>query len=115
MKKVNYLALLLVAALFTMVGCKKSVEMSAVPEVNGVKVDFPTLQRTFDGAPPEIQQHVSDAIAGIRYGMYEKSLEALDKLSNDATVTADQKKVVSAMIESVKQLIAKAPPAPPAQ
>jgi hypothetical protein len=39
----------------------------------------------------------------------------LDKLENDANVKDDQKKVVNEMIESVKQLMAKAPPAAPSQ
>ena len=114
MKKVNSVALLLVVAFITVVGCKKS-QTAAVPQVNGVQVDFPTLQRTFDGAPPEIQQNVSATIQGVRYGMYDKSLEALDKLANDPNVTADQKKVVNAMIESVKQLMTKASAAAPSQ
>jgi hypothetical protein len=96
-------------------GCKKNAEGPGIPEIDGVKVDFPKLQHTFDGAGPEIQQNVSETIQGIRYRMYEKSLEALDKLANDANVNDQQKKVVNEMIESVKQLIAKAPPAPAGQ
>ena len=115
MKKLNYLCVALALFILGVAGCKKSAEGPGVPEINGVKVDFPKLQHTFDGAGPEIQQNVSETIQGIRYGMYEKSLEALDKLANDANVKEDQKKVVNEMIESVKQLMAKAPPAPPSQ
>jgi hypothetical protein len=115
MKKLNCLCVALGLALFGLAGCNKSVQGTAVPEINGVKVDFPKLQHTFDGAGPEIQQNVSETIQGIRYGMYEKSLEALDKLVNDPNVNDQQKKVVNEMIESVKQLMSKAPPAPPSQ
>jgi len=115
MKKLNYLCLALALLGLAAVGCKKNVEAPGVPEINGVKVDFPKLQHTFEGAGPEIQQNVSETIQGIRYGMYEKSLEALDKLSNDTNVNEQQKKVVSEMIEAVKQLLSKAPPAPPGQ
>jgi|SRR5690242_5793915 len=113
MKKFNCLCVALALTLLAVGGCKKSSDATIVPEINGVKVDFPKLQHTFDGASSEIQQNVSEAISGVRYGMYEKSLEALDKLANDPNVTADQKKVVNELIESVKQLLAKAPP--PAQ
>ncbi|HTL59063.1 MAG TPA: hypothetical protein VL361_25545 [Candidatus Limnocylindrales bacterium] len=113
MKKLNCLCVALALTLFAVGGCKKSADAPVVPEINGVKVDFPKLQHTFDNSSSEIQQNVSEAISGVRYGMYEKSLEALDKLANDPNVTADQKKVVNELIESVKQLLAKAPP--PAQ
>ena len=115
MKKLYCLSFALVLLGLAAAGCKKNVEGPGVPEINGVKVDFPKLQHIFDGAGPEIQQSVSETIQGIRYGMYEKSLEALDKLANDTTINDAQKKVVNDMIESVKQLMAKAPPAPPGQ
>jgi len=115
MKRLNYLCVALALFIMGVAGCKKNAEAPGIPEINGVKVDFPKLQHTFDNAGPEIQQNVSQTIQGIRYGMYEKSLEALDKLANDANVNDQQKKVVNEMIESVKQLVAKAPPAPPGQ
>ncbi|MGH7971793.1 MAG: hypothetical protein ACREIC_24030, partial [Limisphaerales bacterium] len=86
---------------------------AAVPEINGVKVDFPKLQKAFENATGEVQQHVSDAVQGVRYGMYDRSLEALDALSNEPSITPDQKKVVGELIDSMKQVVAKAPP--PAQ
>jgi len=91
-------------------GCSKAPPAAAVPEINGVKCDFPKLQKTFEASSSEIQQHVSESVQGVRYGMYDKSLEALDALANDPNVTADQKKVVSELIESMKQVISKAPP-----
>src|ERR1051326_9051702 len=102
--KIIHTALLLTVALLSSFGCHKSADTPAVPEINGVKVDFPKLQRTFDGSSSEIQQKVSDAVAGVRYGMYEKSLEALDSLATDPNVTEPQKKVVNELIESLKQL-----------
>jgi hypothetical protein len=115
MKKLNCLCVALAFVALAVAGCSKSAQAPAVPEINGVKVDFPKLQHTFESAGPEIQQNVSETIQGVRYGMYEKSLEALDKLANDSNVNAEQKKVVNELIESVKQLMAKAPPAPPSQ
>ena len=115
MKKLNCLCVALALVAGAVAGCNKQVQGTAVPEINGVKVDFPKFQHTFDGAGPDIQQNVSETIQGIRYGMYDKSLEALDKLVNDTNVNEEQKKVVNEMIESVKRLMAKAPPAPPSQ
>jgi len=113
MKLFNGWCAVLTIGLLGFAGCKKSQQVPASPIINGVKVDFPKLQRTFVGASPEIQRNVSEAVSGVRYGMYERSLEALDKLVNDSTITEDQKKVVTEMIESVKQLLAKAPPPAP--
>lgn len=115
MKKVNYLGLAVAFTIMAVAGCNKSAQPASVPEINGVKVDVSKLQRAFAGTSPEIQQSISDTVQGVRYGMYEKSLEALDKLANDSSVNAEQKKVVSELMESVKQLINKAPPPPPSQ
>jgi hypothetical protein len=116
MKVIKFCSALLILGLLAVGGCSKGPPTPAVPEINGVKCDFPKLQRTFDNSSGEIQQHVQEAIQGVRYGMYDRSLEALDALANDATVTADQKKVVNELIESMKQVIAKSPPpAAPAQ
>ncbi len=105
----SYCALLTLAWL-TAAGCTKADKTPPAPMINGVKADFPKLQRTFAAASPEIQKTVFDATSGVRYGMYEKSLEALDKLANDPSVTPEQKQVVNELIDAVKQLLAKSPP-----
>jgi hypothetical protein len=111
MKILRYgIGAVLALSLLAFVGCKKAETVAAVPEINGVKVDFPKLQHTFENASGEIQQHVSEAVQGVRYQMYDRSLEALDALSNDQSITADQKKVVTDLIEAMKQVIAKSPP-----
>ena len=64
MKKLNYLCVALALFILGVAGCKKSADAPGVPEINGVKVDFPKLQHTFDGAGPEIQQNVSEPSRG---------------------------------------------------
>ena len=113
MKKLSYWSAILAIGLFSFAGCNKTPPAAAVPEIEGVKVDFPKLQKTFESSSGEIQQHVSDAVQGVRYRMYDRSLEALDALANDPNVTADQKKVVTELIEAMKQVVAKAPPPAP--
>jgi len=92
-------------------GCGKK-QPTAPPayEINGVKVDVPKLQQAFAGSPPEIQADVNQTTLNLRYGMYEKSLMALDRLASNPGVNDSQKKVVNDLIEQMKQLIAKAGP-----
>jgi len=92
-------------------GCgKKQPTASPAYEINGVKVDVPKLQEAFAGSPPEIQADVNQTTRNLRYGMYEKSLMALDRLSTNPALNDTQKKVVNDVIEQMKQLIAKAGP-----
>src|SRR5437016_5887286 len=66
MKKLDYLCVAVALFALAVAGCKKNAEGTAVPEINGVKVDFPKFQHTFENATPEIQQGVSDTIQGVR-------------------------------------------------
>ena len=103
--------LVLSALLFVVGGCGKK-QPTAPPayEIKGVKVDVPKLQQAFAGSPPEIQADVNQTTLNLRYGMYEKSLMALDRLANNPAVNDTQKKVVNDLIEQMKQLIAKGGP-----
>ena len=97
--------------LLVVAGCgKKQPAASPAYEINGVKVDVPKLQEAFAGASPEIQADVNQTTLNLRYGMYEKSLMALDRLSSNPALNDTQKKVVNDLIEQMKQLIAKAGP-----
>jgi hypothetical protein len=95
-----------------LVNCSKSDSgAQAEPQdISGVKVDLPKLQMEFATAPQELQDSVHAATAGIRYGQYEKALQALDKLVNSPNLTDPQKKIVNTVIEQMKQVIAKAGP-----
>lgn len=112
----NWMALVLAAGLLTFSGCGKSEKLPTSQEVGGVSVDLPKLQAAFAGAPPDLLNEVQNVSFGLRYGDYMKSLAALDKLANNASITEAQKKVVNDVIEQVKKVMAaQAPAAAPAQ
>jgi hypothetical protein len=102
---------LVCAATLAFSGCGKKGGASAAAEpmdVAGVKVDFPKMKDAFQGAPPELNGLVNDAMSGVRYGLYDKTLMALDKLANTPTLTDPQKQAVNTVIEEMKQVVAKA-------
>ena len=102
---------LLMLLLLGVSGCGK--KQPAVPEpldVSGVKVNIPKLNQEFAAAAPEMQADVHEASSDLRYGQYEKSLQALDKLASNPALSDSQKKVVNEVIEQMKQVIAKAGP-----
>ena len=102
---------LLSLVLLSFVSCgKKAPEVPPAQDIAGVKVDLPKLQQVFADAPQPVQDQFHQATSGMRYGQYEKALQYLDKLLNDPAVTDAQKKVVSEVIEQMKQVIAKVGP-----
>jgi hypothetical protein len=94
------------------VGCGKkgADEQLAAMDISGVKVELPKLQQEFANAPQELQDPVHQVVASIRYGQYERALQSLDKLVNSQGLTDAQKKTVNAVIEQMKQVIAKVGP-----
>ena len=104
-------AFVLSVLLLGLAGCGKKKPVVQPPyEMSGVKVDVPKLQQAFVGAPPELQADVNQTALNLRYGMYEKSLQSLDRLINNPGLNDAQKKVVNDLIEQMKQLITKAGP-----
>jgi hypothetical protein len=99
-----------IAASLCCAGCSKknTVVPTAPYDVAGVKVDLPKLQAEFDNAAPELKAMAADAGSNVRYGLYVKALESLDKLSNSAGLSDSQKQTVNTVIEQLKQVVAKA-------
>jgi hypothetical protein len=110
MRTINLMLGVVAVTLLTAVGCGKS-ETPPAPQMQGVTVDIPKLTQAFENATPEIKSTVTAVGFNVRYGKYEDSLMALDKLVNDPNVTEAQKKVCNQLIEEVKQLANAAPPA----
>jgi hypothetical protein len=110
------LGLLLVGALFALPGCGKkggNIDTDNPPMVvEGVNVDVPKLIKTLESATPEQQASARNLQMAFRYRQYEKALMEIDKLANDATLNEEQKSVATNVLEQVKQVVAKAPPAP---
>ena len=104
--------LLIVAALCAFQGCKKEQVTPQPMEIQGVKVELYKLDQAFTNAPLEIAEVKNDAIQNIRYGLHEKAFMALDKLASNPGLTDQQKKAVNEIIDQMKQVVAKSPPAP---
>ena len=98
---------LLAAGVVAFAACKKSDTVHPTM-VDGVQLDTAKFAQVFDGAPPELHRAVFDISLNIRYSKYVQALEGLDKLSNDSTLNAEQKKTVSLLLDQVKQLATKA-------
>jgi hypothetical protein len=107
---VGLLSLALLSVWFVGCGKKESDAQMTAMDIGGVKVDIPKLQQEFANAPQELQDPVHQAVASVRYGQYERALQALDKLVNSPGLTDAQKKVVNGVIEQMKQVIAKIGP-----
>jgi hypothetical protein len=106
----NVIRVGLLACALALPGCKKQPPSQPPFVESGVEVDGPRLQVAFSGSALEIQNLVNDFIRDLRYGLYVNSLQALDKLAANPSLTDPQKKVVAEVIEQVKQVIAKAGP-----
>ena len=113
MKNLWRISVVVLFALLFVAGCSKSAPRAEVAEINGVKIDLVGFQRAFESTTnQEIQQNVTEAIRGIRYKMYDKCLDALEKLNNDPNLTPEQKKIAASFMESAKQLAAASLSAP---
>jgi hypothetical protein len=92
-------------------GCgKKEPPAPQSYDISGVKVDMPKLQTTFQNAPPELLNPVNTASSMVRYGQYERAMQALDGLLSNPALNDAQKKVVTDVLEELKQVIQKAGP-----
>src|SRR5438445_677127 len=112
MKTIKCLFAVMVVCLTALAGCKKQ-ETGGPPQVYyGVKVDWPKLNTVFTNSSPEVQANVMLLQQDFRYAQFSKALADLDKLSNDPSLNAAQKKLVTDLTEQTKQVIAKAPPEP---
>lgn len=89
-------------------GCKKQ-EKASEWNTAGVRVSMSELQQAFQNAPgAEIQACLNEAAMGLRYGQYASVLAALEKLTNNPGLTAQQKKVTGKVIGQVEGLAMKA-------
>jgi hypothetical protein len=112
MKITRWILGILMVGLLAFTACKKADSGPKLDpvDVNGVKVDLPKLQATFgDTSTPDQQTSSRNVVMAFRYGQYEKALLELDKLANDSSLNDAQKKVVTDVIEQVKQVMSKAP------
>lgn len=105
---------MLALALVAFAGCSKSGGQGAsgtAMDINGVKVDIPKLQSTLATVNnPDVQNNLQQVTFGIRYADYMKAMMSLDKLAADPNLNDAQKKVVTQVLEQMKQVVNKPPP-----
>ena len=104
--KTNPVFLLLITAMLALAGCKKSKNETATAGRPMVQ-----LQNAFPSPGPDVAPSLQKIGFGIRYGQLPDALAELEKLGANPSLTAEQKKVVSEVTESIKKTIA-TPPKP---
>jgi hypothetical protein len=104
------LCYVLVAAVVVVVfvGCKKSNSGLQPMMVDGVALETTRFAQAFDTASPDLRAVEANIQLSIRYRQYVQALANLDKLLNNPALNEEQKKVVSAFTDQVKQLATKA-------
>jgi hypothetical protein len=87
-------------------GCKK--KESSEWQTLGARVSLTEFREAFAGAEGnEIPVLVNDAAVSVRYGQYTNALVILQKLANQPSLTAQQKKMASRVVSQVEQLAAR--------
>jgi len=94
--------------------CSKSSEADKQPpmEFEGVKVDVPRLMAEFVNAPQQLQKPVNDAVSKVRYRQYLQAMMGLDEVLKSPELNDKQKKLITQVLDQLKEVVAKAPPQP---
>jgi hypothetical protein len=100
----------LLGALLACAGCGNKEQTPSANQISGVQVDMPKLGSTFEAASPELRSPIIEAGSNLRYGQYAKALASLSPLTNNASLTDQQKKVLNEVIDQIKQVIEKSGP-----
>jgi len=112
MKTTNWILGGFAAGLLALAGCGQSQKAPQPMVISGVKVDLPKLQQAFPADNPELQSSLNAVTMSIRYGQYAEAVAGLEKLANNAALTEPQKKVVTEVVEQLKQVVSQAPAKP---
>jgi len=102
------------AFLVVLGACSKSSEADKLPsmEFEGVKVDTPQLMAAFVEASPELQKPVSDAVTNMRYRKYLEAMKGLDAVLKSPGLNEQQKKLLTQVLDQLKEVLGKASPRP---
>jgi len=96
----------------TLTACSKGPSAPAPVDINGVKVDLPKMQAAFANSSQELIVASGPPLMSIRYGKYAEAIPDLEKLAANPGLNEDQKKAVTAVLEQMKQVVAKGPVTP---
>jgi hypothetical protein len=97
----RWTSLLLAACLLVLTSCGKKEAATSKPQSSAEAMM--QLRTTMATAKPETRKTFENLVEyNLRYGNSKAALDGLDKLSNDPTLDANQKKLVTETIELVK-------------
>jgi hypothetical protein len=105
MKTKNWIFSILAAALLAESGCGQRQKAPQPTIINGVKVDLAKFQQAFTTASPEIQSSAFKVPMSIRYGQFAEAVAELEKLTNNAALTEQQKQVATDVLQQLKQVL----------
>ena len=95
--KINHIVLaVLMAAVFALVGCKKS------------GVDTASLESSFKSAEPASQSSADKAVSAIKSGDYAGAVAELKTLADKAKLTPEQQQAIKDVTAQLQQLVADA-------
>ncbi len=102
---------LCLALLAGLTGCGKSNRAEQQPpiEIEGVKVDAPSLAVEFLDAPPQVSKPVNDAVTSLRYKRYPEAMMALEEALKSPGLSDKQKKLITKVQDQLKEVVSKTP------
>jgi hypothetical protein len=107
MKASKWIVVVGVICLAGSVGCKKE-QSAAQQESYGLSVDWRKLDGAFAGTTdPAVQAGAAEAKRALAYRQFPQGMAALERLAQNANLTPPQKKLVSDLMEQVKQVVSK--------
>jgi hypothetical protein len=106
MNMTKWIMICLLAVALAPSGCSKKDTTPPIGTQAQVTLDVPKLRSAFASANPDLKAMADAAIKNIEFGRsYANGLADLERLAGAADLTDDQKKVVAAVTEQVKQLM----------
>jgi hypothetical protein len=103
MKTLNLAFLILVAAFFSLTGCKKA---DTTPNPTTPGGALAGIRKAFPNPGPDIAPSIDKIAFSLRYGEYQGVLTELDKMSASPNLTPDQKKALDNASEQIKKSMA---------
>lgn len=108
-------AVLLVAMLSVIAGCKKPQSQTATQDRYGIGVEWPRLDTDFRDSEPVVQAAVASIKRSILYHQFPQAMAGLDRLASNPSLSDSQKKTVNELRDQTQQVMTKAASAQPAQ
>ena len=101
----TYLSLFFAMAVVLLTGCKKESSPDAASTATG---NTAPLDSSFKTADPAVQANVSSVKNDVRYGIYDKALADLQKLTATPNLTPEQQKAIKDVTSQVQQALTSA-------